>query len=115
MDATVVVGLFTLVGALGGAAIGILGTYLQTRTAARTERMKQIVQLAIEDHKSALEQGRHQQTLEGGKFHVAPLVARLQYHAAVLDAIERGQLDKAKLQRIRAESKEFFELTQSEP
>jgi hypothetical protein len=103
----------TLIGVAVGAAIGQLGPFLQTRTAARTERMKQIVQLAIEDHKSALEQGRHQ-TLKGGKFHAAPLVARLQYHNAVLDAIERGQLDNATLQRIRARSKEIFDLTESE-
>jgi hypothetical protein len=111
----VYVALITAGAALMGAAIGQLGPFLQTRTAARTERMKQIVQLAIEDHKSALEQGRHQQTLEGGKFHVAPLVARLQYHAAVLDAIERDRLDNPTLQRIRAKSKEIFELTRSEP
>jgi hypothetical protein len=108
---TVYVALITAGAALLGAAIGQLGPWLQTRTAARTERMKQIVQLAIEDHKSALEQGRH----EGGTFHAAPLVARLQYHEAVLDAIERGQLDNATLQRIRARSQEIFELTQSEP
>jgi hypothetical protein len=113
MDA-VVVALITALAPLMGAAIGQLGPFLQTRTAARTERMKQIVQLAIEDHKSALEQGRHE-TLKGGKFHVAPLVVKLQYHEAVLDAIERGQLDNATLQRIRAKSKEIFELTQSEP
>jgi hypothetical protein len=100
-------------GALGGAVIGIISTWLQTRTAARTERVKQIVQLAIEDHKSALEEGRHA-TQKGGKFHVAPLVPRLQYYGAVLDAIERGQLDKATFQRIRAQSKELDELTQSE-
>jgi hypothetical protein len=66
--------------------------FLQTRTATRTERMKQIVQLAIEDRRSALEQGRRE-TLKGGKVHVAPLVAYLQYHEAVLRAIERGELD----------------------
>jgi hypothetical protein len=109
-----VVPLITAGAALGGAAIGQLGPFLQTRTAARTERMKQIVQLAIEDLKSALEQARHEQTLKGGKFHVTPLVTRLQYHKAVLDAIERGQLDNATLQEIRARSKEIDELTQSE-
>jgi hypothetical protein len=102
------------VAALMGVVIGQLGLFLQTRTVARTERMKQIVQLAIEDLKLALEQGRHD-TQQGGKVHVAPLVVRLHYHEAVLDAIERGRLDKATLQRIRAESKEFFELTESEP
>jgi hypothetical protein len=119
MDAVVCVALitggFTFLGAAVGAAIGVLGPWLQTRTAARTERMKQIVQLAIEDHKSGLEQARHQQTLNGGKIYIAPLVPRLQYHAAVLDAIDRGKLDKAKLQQIRAESKELDELTRSEP
>jgi uncharacterized membrane-anchored protein YhcB (DUF1043 family) len=50
------VALITAVAALAGAAIGQLGPFLQTRT----ERMKQIVQLAIEDHKSALDQGRHE-------------------------------------------------------
>jgi hypothetical protein len=114
MDTEVLVGLFTLGGALGGAAIALVGPYLQTRTAARTERMKQIVQLAIEDHKSALEQGRHDTRL-GGKFQVAPLVAKLQYYAAVLKAIERGRLDITTLQRIRAESKEMTELTWGEP
>ena len=109
-----VVALIAAGAALIGAAIGQLGPFLQTRTAARTERMKQIVQLAIEDHKSGLEEGRHA-TQKGGKFHVAPLVARLQYHEAVLDAIERGQLDNATFQRIRARSKELDELTQSEP
>jgi hypothetical protein len=107
------VALITAVAALAGAAIGQLGPFLQTRTAARTERMKQIVQLAIEDHKSALEQGRHE-TLKGGKFQAAPMVVKLQYYEAVLDAIERGQLDNATLQRIRAKSKEIFELTLSE-
>jgi hypothetical protein len=110
-----VVALIAAGAALIGAAIGQLGPFLQTRTAARTERMKQIVQLAIEDHKSALEQARHEQTLKGGKFHVAPLVPRLPYYGAVLDAIERGQLDNATFQRIRARSKELDELTQSEP
>lgn len=56
----VYVALITAGAALMGAAIGQLGRFLQTRTAARTERMKQIVQLAIEDHNLALEQGRHQ-------------------------------------------------------
>jgi hypothetical protein len=113
MDA-VWVALITASAALGGAAIGLVGPFLQTRTAARTERTKQIVQLAIEDHKSALEQVRHE-TQKGGKFHVAPLVVRLQYHEAVLDAIERDQLDNATLQRIRARSKELDELIQREP
>jgi hypothetical protein len=116
MDASVAiyVSLISASAALLGAAIGQLGPFLQTRTAARTERMKQIVQLAIEDHKLALEQGRHD-TQQGGRFHVAPLVARLQYHEAVLDAIERRELDNATLQQIRVRSQEIFELTQSEP
>jgi hypothetical protein len=104
--------------ALCGAAIGQLGAYLQTRlqtrTAARTEHQKKIVQLAIEDHKSALEQARHD-TQQGGRFRVAPLVARLQYYSGVLDAIGRGELDNATLQKLRARSQEIFELTQSEP
>jgi uncharacterized membrane-anchored protein YhcB (DUF1043 family) len=83
MDAAIA----ALLGTVIGAAIGVIGPILQTRTTARAERMKQIVQLAIEDHKAALEQGRHQ-TLKGGELHVAPLVVKLQYHAAVLDAIE---------------------------
>ena len=106
MDASVAiyVSLISASAALLGAAIG---PFLQTRTAARTERMKQIVQLAIEGHKSALEQARHD-TPQGGRFHVAPLVARLQYREAVLDAIERGELDNATLQQIRVRSQEIF-------
>lgn len=108
MDA-VWVALIAAGAALLGATIGQLGPFLQTRTAARTERQKQIVQLSIEDLKLALEQGRHA-TLQGGKIYVAPLVVRLEYYRAVLDAIERGPLDNATLQRIRARSKELFEL-----
>jgi hypothetical protein len=110
MDA-IYVALISAGAALLGAAIG---PFYQTRTAARTERMKQLVQLATEDHKSALEQARHD-TQQGGRFRVAPLVARLQYHAAVLDAIERDRLDDATLQQIRLRSQEIVELTQSEP
>jgi histone acetyltransferase (RNA polymerase elongator complex component) len=87
---------------------------LQTRTAARTKRIKQIVQFAIEDHKTGLEQGRHDQTLMGGTFQVAPLVVTLQYYKSVLDAIEQDQLTDAKFQEIRARSKKLCELTQSE-
>lgn len=72
--------------------------------------MKQIVQLAIEDHKSALEQVRHDSPLTGSKLHVAPLVVRLQYYEAALDPIERGQLDTAKLERSK--SKELREVTE---
>jgi hypothetical protein len=114
MDAVVLVALIgavaTAVAGLGGAAIGFLGPFLQTRTAARTERMKQIVQLAIEDLKMGLEQARYE-TAKGSKY-VAPLVARLQYYNDVLDAIEHNQLDDARLQQIRAKSKAIGEQTQ---
>jgi hypothetical protein len=118
MDA-IVVAVIAALAALGGAAIGALATIftmrLQTETAARTERVKQVVQLAIEDLKVALEQGRHEETPKGGKVIVRPLVGRLQYYKDVLDAIERGQLTNARFQEIRARSNELGELAQSEP
>jgi hypothetical protein len=112
IDASVAiyVALISAGAALLGAAIGQLGPFLQTRTAARTERTKQIVQLAIEDLKVALEQARRT-TPPGGTSRVAPLVARLDYYEAALDAIERGRFDDATLQRIRARSREIVEQT----
>jgi hypothetical protein len=112
-------GLAAALGGAIGAAIGAVGSnvamLLQTRTAARTERTKQIVQLAIEDLKLALEQARHD-TRQGGTFHVAPLAARLQYHEAVLSAIEeKGKLDIPTLQQIRKMSQEIDEVTRTPP
>ena len=70
-----------LFAALGGAIIGSLSSlltiWLQARAGARAERIKQAVQLAIDDHKAAVQSATSRTS---GTVWLPPIVAFLHYH-----------------------------------
>ncbi len=92
--------------ALAGALIGSLSSmgtiYLQARISRHRERMKQAVDLAIEDHKSALEVAK---THAGRTVMVPPITAYLHYHEEVLQAFDTGPLTPDTLRKIRRRNK----------
>lgn len=85
---------------LAGAAIGALGSigaiWLQSRADRRNQRLRMAVDLALEEHKRALELALNQ----GSVTMVAPILAFLFQQAHVVDAIDNGKMSPEELRAI---------------
>jgi hypothetical protein len=101
-----------LLSALGGAIVGSLTSvatiYFQARINERGERLKQAVQLAIEDHKAAIEVAK---TYAQGAM-IPPLTAFMHYHMEVLDAMAKESLTSEALHKIVARNKAILKVAE---
>ena len=110
MDATYVPLFAGFVGAVIGSLSSIVTMYVQARIGDRRERMRQVTQLAIEDHKASVEVGK----MQGGKLvELSPIVVYLHYYALILDALERDKLTSSSLKEIRVKNAEVTQTIQT--
>jgi hypothetical protein len=103
MDPIYVPVLSALAGALIGSLSSIGTIYIQARISSRRERIKQAVELAIEDHRAAREIAK--MSNPGRTLMLPPITAFLHYHEEVLRALDAGPLTTNTLREIRNRNK----------
>jgi hypothetical protein len=112
MDPIYVPVLAALAGALIGSISSIGTIYVQSKISAKRERMKQAVELAIEDHRAAravteiLRQA-------GRDVDLPPLTAFLHYHEEILRAYDSGDVTPQVLRRVREKNKAVMDAFES--
>lgn len=94
-----------LVGALIGAGASVITVWLQTRAQSNRERLRIVMELALEDYKISLEFAR----ASGRRTMIPPVTLFLHYHLEFAKVMEKGEISTDDIKRIVSENQKFSE------
>jgi len=100
MLVTVFIGLF---GALIGGAASIGAVWIQSHYQTKRERLRLVMDVAVEDHKSSIELAKQ----SGRQFSAPPVTLYLHYHLELIKVLEKGALTPEDLREITSKNKEL--------
>jgi len=102
--------LAALSGALIGSVAPVVVGLINARAAARVERLRLAVQLAVEDHKHMTTVAQDNAKRSPVKIGIPPISAVLAYHLKVMDALqESGCLTPEDFVELRARAKASYD------
>lgn len=97
--------LIVLSATLVGALASIATVWVQLNNKQRADVTRMAAELAIEDHRTALEAGR----ASGRPYKLAPLSAYVLIHSHLLRSIYSGPVSEKDIERLRREAANFLD------
>lgn len=92
-----------LLGAIIGAGASIITVWLQTRAQMSRERLRLVMELALEDYKLNIEVARS----SGKKVMIPPVTTFLHYHLELAKTMEKGMISTTDIERIVSENRKI--------
>jgi hypothetical protein len=92
-----------VIGAFIGAGASILTIWIQTRSQANRDRMRLVMELALEDYKQTIELAR----ATGRPFNAPPVTLYLHYHLELAKLMEKGSLNTVELEILTRENRDL--------
>ena len=95
--------LIGLLGALIGAGASLATVWIQSNSQAKRDRMRLVIELALEDYKSRLDFGKS----SGRPYALPSITLFLHYHLELAKLLEKGSVTSSDLQRLTRENREI--------
>src|SRR4030042_3556644 len=95
-----------LLGALVGSASSLAAIFMQTRAQQRRERLRLVIEAAMQEHRSVLELMK----LPGGPTSIQPLPSYIYYHLRFMNLIEESHLSPDSMKELDKEMAEVYQV-----
>ena len=91
-------------GALIGALASISATWLHARIQERKDRLRMVIDLALEDYKLSLQLASN----SGQSYSATPISVFIHYHLGLHKLIEKGDLSESSYRKLMTENRDFI-------